>query len=115
MLVTELGIVISDKLLHSENAPVSILVTELGIDTSVRLLQPLNNLTLIEAISRSKGKLIVFSEEQSLNASRPKYVTELGMKSVVKLEQPQKALFPIDLTEFGISREPISPLQPENA
>ena len=39
MVVTELGIVISDKLLQLENAYSPMLVTELGIETDVRLLQ----------------------------------------------------------------------------
>ena len=41
MLVTLLGIMIDDKLVHSEKAPISILEMLFGILTEVRLLQPL--------------------------------------------------------------------------
>ena len=40
--------------------------------------------------------------EQSQKASYPIEVTELGISMFVRLEQPEKAEFPIEVTELGI-------------
>ena len=57
---------IEDREGHQEKAPSPILVTELGIVTEVRLVQP-------------------------LKANSPILVTELGIVTEVRLEQPRKA------------------------
>lgn len=41
---------------------------------------------------------------QSLNASRPIEVTELGIVTLVKLLNPEKAKLQMVVTEFGITK-----------
>ena len=71
--------------LHSAKVPNSILVTELGIVTLVRLVQP-------------------------SNALHPILVTESGIVTLVMLLQPLKALYPIFVTESGIEMQVPFPL-----
>ena len=89
MLVTEFGIVTEVRPIQPLNALASMLVTALGIVTDARLVQP-------------------------LNALAPMLVTEFGIVTDVRLVQPLNALAPMLLTEPGIVTD-ISLLQFWNA
>lgn len=78
MFVTELGMVMSVRLEQLMNAPVPMLVTELGI-------------------------MILVSPVQRPNTHSSIFVTELEMVMSVRLEQFQNAQVPMLVTELGIA------------
>ena len=111
IVVTELGMVRDVKPEQPEKAESPIDVTPSGI--TVVLHPVINSLVevFITALQDSlesytglpSSTIIDVKPEQSLKASSPIDVTELGMVRDVKPEQLSKASFPIDVTSSGIT------------
>ena len=81
----------------------SIDVTELGMLTDVKPLQPWKALFPIEVTEL--GIAIELKPEQELKAPPSIVVTELGIVTEARPLQPLKAALPIEVTEFGIVTE----------
>ena len=96
ILVTELGMIISLRLVHPLKPP--ILVTELGKVISLRLVHPLK--ALIEVIEL--GRVTFTKFVQSENAKRPISVMELGRFNSEMIVD-ENAFSPISVTELGRS------------
>ena len=58
-------------------------------------------------------EVMLDSPVQKLNASVPIKVTEIGMVTEVRLEQPLNVSYPIEVTELGIDTE-VRLEQPQN-
>ena len=110
MLVTELGMVTLVRPEQPENALSLMLVTEFGITV---FLHPTINVFVfvsIIALHLSRESYFVFPDstfidvksEQPEKAYFPMLVTELPIVTLVRPEQPEKAERPMLVTEFGM-------------
>ena len=88
------------RAVHSVNAFVPIVVTELGISIDFKAVQLQNALLFI--VVTELGISIDFKAVQKVNASTPIVMTELGISIEVKALQPEKDELPILVTELGI-------------
>jgi len=94
------------RLLQSEKAPISMLVTLSGI---VMLVRPLPRKVYSPMLGTLFPMVTLARLVQLLKAQSPMLVTLFPMVTLVRLVQPKKALFSIPVTLFGMVKVPIFP------